>query len=249
LRGPNEACGRVIVVRTTPDVARRRAHVPPPRPKPPRPETSPAAAPTPPFTPTRIRGEEGKREASVPSRPASATSCFSPETARPQGGVSRPTGRQHRRHHPDDATPAQHQGVRAAPRAAHRANQADTDDKEGLGGWRRRAPVGRHAQGEGRAVGSPPDRPCHQRGSDGDILENNTPPRNVPTRPRQCPSNRSFYLLCRGLSTVVCVSVVCFGGCRCRCRCCCCRRGWFVPSTFPKPLIDPQPTTRSSTVM
>ena len=149
------------MVRTTPDVARRRAHVPPPRPKPPRPETSPAAAPTPPFTPTRIRGEEGKREASVPSRPASATSCFSPETARPQGGVSRPTGRQHRRHHPDDATPAQHQGVRAAPRAAHRANQADTDDKEGLGGWRRRAPVGRHAQGEGRAVGSPPDRPCH----------------------------------------------------------------------------------------
>jgi hypothetical protein len=149
------------VVRTTPDVARRRAHVPPPRPKPPRPETSPAAAPTPPFTPTRIRGEEGKREASVPSRPASATSCFSPETARPQGGVSRPTGRQHRRHHLDDATPAQHQGVRAAPRAAHRANQADTDDKEGLGGWRRRAPVGRHAHGEGRAVGSPPDRPCH----------------------------------------------------------------------------------------
>jgi hypothetical protein len=53
------------------------------------------------------------------------------------------------------------QGVRAAPRAAHRANQADTDDKEGLGGWRRRAPVGRHAQGEGRAVGIPPDRPCH----------------------------------------------------------------------------------------
>jgi hypothetical protein len=64
--------------------------------------------------------------------------------------------------------------------------------------------------------------------SDGDILETNTPPRNVPTRPRQCPSNRSFYLLCRGLSTAVCVYVVCFGGCRCRCRCRRCRRGWFV---------------------
>eukprot|EP01047_Picozoa_sp_COSAG01_P024638 COSAG01_NODE_1529_length_10001_cov_2.242583_2_plen_164_part_00 len=57
--------------------------------------------------------------------------------------------------------------------------------------------------------------------SDEDILENNTPPRNVPTRPRQCPSDRSFYLLCRGLSTCVCVCVVCFDGCRRRCRCCC----------------------------
>jgi hypothetical protein len=50
------------------------------------PKTCPAPASPAPFTPTRIRGEEGKREASVPSRPASATSCFSPETARPQGG-------------------------------------------------------------------------------------------------------------------------------------------------------------------
>jgi hypothetical protein len=30
--------------------------------------------------------------------------------------------------------------------------------------------------------------------SDGDILETNTPPRNVPTRPRQCPSNRSLFI-------------------------------------------------------
>ena len=149
------------MVRTTPYAARRRPHVPPACPTPLRPEIPTAPAPTPPFTPIRIRGKEGKREASVPSRPASATSCFSPETARPQGGVSRPTGRQHRRHHPDDATPAQHQGVRAAPRAAHRANQADTDDKEGQDRWRRRAPVGPGAHDEGRAVCSPPDRPCH----------------------------------------------------------------------------------------
>ena len=149
------------MVRTTPDVARRRAHVPPPRPKPPRPETSPAAAPTPPFTPTRIRGEEGKREASAPSRPASATSCFSLETARPQGGASRPIGRQHRRPHLDDPAHAQRQGVRTAPQTAHRTKQAETDDKEGQDRRHRRAPVQPDAHSEGRAVCSPPDPPRH----------------------------------------------------------------------------------------
>ena len=106
-------------------------------------------------------GEEGKREGSAPSRPAAATSCFSLETARPQGGASRPIGRQHRRPHLDDPAHAQRQGVRTAPQTAPTTNHTDTDDKEGLGGWRRQAPVGRHAHSEGRAVCSPPDPPRH----------------------------------------------------------------------------------------
>ena len=111
--------------------------------------------------PRRNGGSGGKREGSAPARQSSATSCLARATALPEGGGSRPIGRQHRRHHLDDAAPAQHQGVRAAPRAAHRANQADTDDKEGQDRWRRRAPVGPDAHDEGRAVCSPPDRPCH----------------------------------------------------------------------------------------
>ena len=120
--GPNEACGRVIVVRTTPDAARRRPHVPPPCPKPLRPETCPAPASPAPFTTAVMAVDGRKREASVPTHQPSATSCLARETARPEGGDSRPIGRQRRRHHLDDAAPAQHQGVRAAPWAAHRAN-------------------------------------------------------------------------------------------------------------------------------
>jgi hypothetical protein len=149
------------VVRTTPDVARRRPHVPPPCPTPPRPETPPAPASPAPFTPAVMAVHGGKREASVPAHQPSATSCLARETARPEGGDSRPIGRQHRRLHLDGPAPAQRQGVRAALRAAHRANQADTEDKKGLGGWRRRAPVGRHAQGEGRAVPRPHYLTCH----------------------------------------------------------------------------------------
>jgi hypothetical protein len=149
------------VVRTTPDAARRRAHVPPACPKPLRPETCPVPASPAPFTTAVMAVHGGKREASVPTHQPSATSCLALQTASREGPASRPIGRQHRQHHLDDAAPAQHQGVSAAPQAAHRANQADTDDKEGLGGWRRRAPVGRHAQGEGRAVCSPYYLTCH----------------------------------------------------------------------------------------
>jgi hypothetical protein len=159
--GPNEACGRVIVVRTTPDAARRRPHVPPPCPKPLQPKTCPAPASPAPFTPAVMAVDGGKREGSVPAHQPSATSCLARATARPEGGDSRPIGRQHRRHHLDGPAPAQHQGVEQSAWAAHRANQDATDDKEGLGGWRRRAPVGRHAQGEGRAVCSPYYLTCH----------------------------------------------------------------------------------------
>ena len=111
--------------------------------------------------PTRIRGEEGKREGSAPSRPASATSCFSLETARPQGGASRPIGRQHRRPHLDDPAHAQRQGVRTAPQTAPTTNHTETDDKEGQDRRHRRAPVRPDVHHEGRAVCSPPDPPRH----------------------------------------------------------------------------------------
>jgi hypothetical protein len=58
--GPNEACGRVIVVRTTPDAARRRPHVPPPCPKPLQPKTCPAPASPAPFTPAVMAVAEGR---------------------------------------------------------------------------------------------------------------------------------------------------------------------------------------------
>jgi hypothetical protein len=58
--GRDDACGRLVVVSTTPDAARCRAHGPPPCPKPFQPKSCPAPASPAPFTPAVMAVAEGR---------------------------------------------------------------------------------------------------------------------------------------------------------------------------------------------